>query len=136
MIFNDKDRSIYPFMRNGKQVYGDPVALLRKLTACLGGEDGMDQTITQAQDGPPEVAFKAMDAIRNATCVAFGLGEPFNEETGKGVTEEEWLDVYAGFMEWLKKNATTDENWPTSSPPSPVPAFPDQSTTPTTAGSS
>ena len=128
------ERNIFRYRRGGKDAFGDPLAIRRRLTALLDGDP--DATLTASRSPEPSVAFPAVERLRAAVCATFDLGKPFDPETGEGVMEEEWLEVLNGYTEWLEKNARTAGNLPTSSTPSAAASSAGPSTTPNTPASS
>lgn len=115
MIFSDTERRIYPYKRNGVAMKGDPLALLRRFTAYMGGENKMAEVMTMAREGPDIPACQAFDTLQRATCETFKLGQPYDDATGEGVMEDEWYPLFLDFMDWLKKNDLVEELSPTSS---------------------
>lgn len=110
---NDSD--IFPFFRNGKEVFGDPLALQDELEVRLGD---LNDILNQTHSPDPVTYLEATGKLARAVCRTFKLGDPWNEETGTGVQRKEWLAILNSFVEWLEKNAVPAEPSATESQPS------------------
>jgi hypothetical protein len=131
-MFTEAERRIFSYKSQGRDLKGDPIALLNRFIRFLGGDEKMAETMEAAHSGPPEEGCAALVQLQKATCFAFDLGQPWDPLTGQGVQEDEWFPVYCDFFEWLKKNETISATTQTSSEPSASPA-PGKSPTKTTA---
>lgn len=113
-MFTDQERRIFSYRAKNRQVFGDPVALWRRMTAILGGYAHLVEVMNLARSDTP-MALEAAIELGHAVCHAFNLGEMFNPDTGEGVLEDEWCQVLKEFREWQEKNVLTAETSATSS---------------------
>lgn len=130
-MFSDEDRQIFPFERgDGKQAYGDPLAIHRRLNELLDYQ--AHEVCKNANSDVLPVADAAKKRLIAAAMQAFAL-PPFDPTTAQGCTERMALAVLTSFLhfrEGLKKNGI---EMPSPSPPSPElpPGFyPESPTTP------
>lgn len=105
------DRRIFgPYWDGRANVYADPIAVRRKLSACLGGD--LPGVVRAMRSANPVESLPALERLCAAVCAAFGLGSPFDPATGAGVVEAEWRPVLEQFIAWLAAQKKT-----TASPP-------------------
>lgn len=99
---------------NGKaDVYGDPLAIHRRLVHHLGGDP--NQFLKDYRSEVEPVAFEATQRLLAATTSAFGLF-PFDPMTGEGATEDDTLNVLFDLVDWLESKKKSTGNSLTSSP--------------------
>jgi len=101
----------------GETRYGDPVAIYRKLSALLKGR--IDEILENSTSADPALSLHANELLGKAVCVAFDLGDPFDERLGSGITEKVWDAALTRFLDFLDTEKKNSETPPTSPAPSP-----------------
>lgn len=101
MSANDPKQIFSYTGRAGETLYGDPIAIRWKLAKLLGGSPEKALRLTKSKD--VVVALEAMDKLRSATCIAFGLGDPFDLTTGNGVLQDTWHGAIKSFLRWCRE---------------------------------
>ena len=118
-MFAEEKRKVFKYQVDGKDRWGDPLAIERKLHKMCGTSGRYAELLVEVNEAPVEVAFEAMAKLSVAVVAAFGLGsQPFDPDTGEGVMEREWMDTFLAFLEWQEKNDSGSEASPTPSAPS------------------
>ncbi len=103
-MFSEKERSIFKYFNGKKEVFGDPIAIHRRLLTCdnfdLAGDfklvDALSKPIAQKSPGFAKEGLQAFDRLVSACRKAFKL-PAFDEETGEGLVEEEIIQLFAEF---------------------------------------
>lgn len=130
-MFSEEERQIFPFERgDGKTVYGDPLAIHRRLNELLDYQAA--EVCKSANSDVPPVRDAARKKLAAAAMEAFKL-PPFDEATGKGCTEPMAIAVLGKFIEHREDLKKKTDLTPSPSPPSPAlpPGFyPESPTTP------
>lgn len=114
--FPASDRLIFgPVSWDGVTLaYLDPSRVQRRLDQCFGGR--VNALLADWRAADPAVSLPAAEAFLAGIRQAFEA-PPFDAATGGGVTEDQLLQVWASWNDWLsKKNASTPPS-PTGSPP-------------------
>jgi hypothetical protein len=150
MSYENGERLIFKYTKEGKSVCGDPLVIDRKLRSAFRGHDINGLMQSASLDANPielaglskeqldrqfseneQIAEQARDILISGICKAFNM--KVLDEDGTGSTEKELLDVlfeFDNFLADLKKKAETT---PTSQPPtSSTPPVEPNSNTPTT----
>ena len=96
-MFTDQERSIFSYHNGTAEVFGDPLALARKLTIALQGD--IQNAVDAAYNSKTGDADGSMDRLLNAIRDVFAL-PALDPTTGKGVTDLMALAVYRRFAEF------------------------------------
>jgi hypothetical protein len=101
----EKERLIYgPYPKgDGTEVFGDPIAIYRRLVIGTVGEHNELLKRTRSED--EQERLEAEENLLPVAREALGM-LPFDQETGNGATDREVLVVlrhYVGWMNELKK---------------------------------
>src|SRR3954468_22629650 len=107
--YTERDKAVFKYLNEGKEVFGDPLAIRRKLVIASGASGAtIDAILKEAADPPegtqdtPEQCLKREDAREKrykVVCAAFGLKE--FQPDGTGVTEAEAIAVLSAFVAFL-----------------------------------
>ena len=109
MIYSEKDRQVFgPYFDGQQSRYGDPLAINRRLTAALGG----DQSAIAKYHADPQ----AQEAVLRAARIALEL-VPFDPATGSGALDIDAETALRSFLEFLEGNGSRAGKSPTSSLP-------------------
>jgi len=95
-------------------LYADPAAVNRKLRAMMGGDP--NGLLEMYKSPSAEIALPAAERYFDAIATAFGVPR-FNQETGSGLVEDELINLWNAFQDWLKKKRSSMPTTPTSAPP-------------------
>jgi hypothetical protein len=116
-VFSSQERRVFSYQdADGKEVYGDPLAIHYALLEALQGE--LNDVLEQARAEDVLTRARAQKRLAAAVLEAFGL-EPFDRTTGRGATVQHCLDAAWAFFAFLdqKKMPAPSGNWSPSSPP-------------------
>jgi hypothetical protein len=140
MTFTAEQRNIFAYNDGCREVFGDPVAIDRRLTQALGCSPHLVLTDAKATlpgttelNGP--VAFPAIERLMAATRQAFEMA-PFDKATGMGAREEDCLaalNAFCSYMQVKKKNTAPSRtsSAPSAATRSPSPTKPTSASTAT-----
>lgn len=103
----------FAYELGGLKRHIDGVRALRVLHAQCGGDANEVIALTRSQN--PEQAGRFLDTLVDAARKAFVM-PPIDFDTGEGFAEDEVLEVFGQFQDWLEKKNPT----PGSSPNSPA----------------
>lgn len=119
-MFSEKERAIFHYQYEGKTRYADPIKLQRLWFRAIKGRD-LKSLLSQIEAENPEndpqldeLADNAMEILLKAIAQAFGM-KPLADD-GSGATEQEMLDVWSEFFQYLDQKKTQEENSQTCSP--------------------
>ena len=114
-MWSEAERQIFgPYHDGRAQVYGDPLAIWRRLVHGLDGD--VNRWLTHARSEEPEIRYQATERILVATVEAFDLA-PFDRATGQGVLERDAMAILNTFFDWIDQKKSPPVNSPTSAPP-------------------
>jgi len=133
------DLRCFPYNDGNRQVFGDPVRILRGLTVYLGGDPKPVLRASRAADperaeGEPANDFQAradMAAVEKAVAQtrladaarqAFNLA-PRDDSSPEGYLDDDCLDLVDAFVDWLAKKNATPASSPTSASSPELPPF-------------
>lgn len=114
MQFNDKDKQCFKYFNGETSLYGDPLALQRRLTmACKCDPNELWE---QTQEGVPlDQRWLAQEKMCKAVREAFGM-VPFDPLTGTGARDEHCLAAWNEFWSWMGEKKNQPASSPTSQP--------------------
>jgi hypothetical protein len=116
-VFTEEERRVFRYKdAEGREVYGDPLAIHYALLEALQGE--LNDVLEQARAEDVLARGRAQKRLAGAVVEAFGL-EPFDRATGGGATMQDCLDAAGAFLAFLdqKKTPPPSGNSSASSPP-------------------
>jgi len=111
------DRNIFQYHDGSALVWGDPLALQRRLYLALHDPD---QVFADAASPDAAVRLPALGLLVEATRSAFAM-QPFDPTTGQGATEEHCRLALEALWECLAKKKPTAASSPTSPAPTALP---------------
>ena len=115
-MFEQSEKNIFPYWNGQQEVFGDPLAIHRRLTIALGGVP--DEVLKAAKSEEPLQKAHARERLVEAIRAAFEM-VPFDKTAGAGALDEHCFDALRSLLEWTEKNASRAEGSQTSRPHSP-----------------
>lgn len=114
-------KDIFPYFNGSRQVFGDPIAIYRRMLRAL--QKPLDHQIELTKGGENELMhLEAYGKLYAAVRVAFPM-VPFNEGTGEGASEADCQRALDGLLSWIeKKNGSIPGLQTSSSRPAGRPA--------------
>lgn len=100
------DKNIFKYHDGSKEVYGDPLRLMRELYIALGNPD---EAFKDSEDGNPRAQNIIVDNAREVFKMV-----PFNCETGEGATDEDVEAVLDLLWDYLEKKNLASVGLPSS----------------------
>lgn len=99
-MFTSRQRAIYVYSVGDRKRYADPLRCLRLMTEALGGQP--NHVLDRAKDKSlvVEDRLKYQGQLVSASRHAFQL-EELDSVTGRGVTDEEALQLLRSFLGWI-----------------------------------
>lgn len=99
-IFAEHQRKVFAYCNGTSQVYGDPLAIFRKIVAAFDGDP--NPTLTAMVS--PEVALWAAATERMLPIVreVFQM-VPFDPATGLGASDSMVLDALVAWQGWMNE---------------------------------
>lgn len=107
-MFTDEQKKIFRYFDGSAWVFGDPLALKRRLSRALDGDPNRYLAALAPESGDEE-AFQATEKVIQAVRVAFDMAA-FDRNTGGGAKDQHCLDALAAFIDYIheqKKNGPT-----------------------------
>jgi hypothetical protein len=117
------EREIYHYQDGTKERRVDPLELHNRIE----GDEQIDDwkaVAKRAFDGERDAILEMVGLIRRAFQV-----EPFNEQTGAGLTMVECINLFDDWLSWIQTQKKSFAWLPIRSRPLAMPPLPDQSTT-------
>lgn len=115
-MFTQSDKKIFPYWNGRQEVYGDPMALHRRLTIALGGTP--NEVLKAAKSESPLENAHARERLIDAVREAFEM-VPFDKTEGAGALDEDCFQALRTLLEWTEKNASRAAASPRSRPDTP-----------------
>jgi len=116
------DRDIFPFWNGAAQVFGDPIAIYRRMLRAIGKP--LEQQIGLTKGMNELLNLEAYAKLYDATRTAFPM-VPFSPENGTGATEADCQRALDALLTWLeKKNGSIPGLQTSSSQPAGLPELP------------
>lgn len=103
---------IFKFNNGLADVWADPLEINARLNLLLRGQ--MARVAKDSKSADPDVAWPALLTLRDAVCVAFGLGKPFDPQTGTGVQWDVWRTAWRAYLDFFQKPAADGGSTPIS----------------------
>lgn len=107
------ERAIFPYHNGERQVYGDPMALSRRLTIHAGGDidalvrdwrkDPVLDDAGQELPGSRALRLQHEEKIVEAVRKAFQM-IPWDDSTGQGATWDQCMTAFEDFLRFWEKN--------------------------------
>lgn len=113
------------FTLDGSKRFIDGYRAHRMLHALCGGDANEVIALTRSEN--PEQAARFVDTLVEACRKAFQM-PGINFETGEGYSEDEVLDVFHQFQDWVEKKNPTPGSSPNSPASTVLPSSPHPST--------
>lgn len=116
-MFSDQDRKIFGPIFNGREVvHIDPTRVKRKMSALCPGNLFNEHLLrwkNPQQEVDPQLSLESSEIVLDCIIKAFDL-IPFDPLSGNGLSDDDVIDVWNSYSEWVKKKLTSTENSQTS----------------------
>lgn len=106
-----REKAIFRYFNGDRWVWGDPLALSRRLDTSLGDPDAV---FADVGDPDPKVWRPAVECLIANVRDVFAIA-PIDPETGAGGTEEHCRAALQALWEFLAKKKPTNATMPSSS---------------------
>lgn len=113
-LFNEKQRRVFLYHNGESEVYGDPLAIQRKLRAYMGGD--CKKVVDAINSDNAIEVDAAADVFHAAVVKAFDIKRVFDPKTGDGFTEADLRKLWDIFQKWLSEKKNPPASGPTSPP--------------------
>jgi len=98
-IFSERQRKVFPYSNGVAQVWGDPVAIYRKMLAEFDGD--LDLILQRSRDkSQPRLWSESVERLVEAVRKVFGM-VPIDPVTGEGADETDCLAAAVAWREFL-----------------------------------
>lgn len=112
MTMTPQEKAIFKFWNGTRHVWGDPLALSRRLDAVLGDPDAVFEAIRSEDMRERHAALECLIAnVREVFAMP-----PIDPETGAGATEEDVQTALRALWKFLAKKKPSTDTPPSSSP--------------------
>ncbi len=107
-MYAEEEKKIFSYFDGTAEVWGDPIAIERRLTQLLDGNP--NAFITRSTDPNGTMAYEAAERLWAAVRVAFDM--PFTKADG-GATEDQVTAALDKFSDYLEKKNQSGASTPT-----------------------
>lgn len=114
-MFSEQERNIFEYFDGEKKLFGDPLALQRKIRIALGADWDFVREHTGPGDHEEPQKSIAHGKMLAAVREAFGM-RPFDPLSGKGATDKLCLATWNTFSSWLDEKKNPPVTSPTTPP--------------------
>lgn len=133
-MYSDDQRNVFKYFNGEKEVFGDPLALYRRLLILTGGKpDELSEKVfinlNKATTEQVVAASQAHQQLCGIIREVFSM-KPYNPEDDSGAKDEHCLMVWRQMATFLNQKKNPTVNLPTESQPT---AGPPDLPTPTTS---
>lgn len=110
-LYSEKERNVFAFNDGEKGLYGDPLALERRLRIACGGDPHkiakrMNELIAaEWNDASDMEYYRLQEKLVSAVRQAFGM-QPFDPQSGKGARDADCLKLWDDFWQWRDQKKT------------------------------
>lgn len=103
-IFSERQRKVFPYFNGVAQVWGDPVAIYRRILAACEGDVNLllSRVSSEIRDQQPLLWAESMARLMEVVRGVLGM-IPFDPSTGEGATDQDCLNALEAWRTWMNE---------------------------------